>query len=211
MHVANALLFQSRWSYNVASDVSNVSQYHFRRKWHQVKHTHPYTQTRTSRWYELHLHNDIVILSLFIITLVVIVRVVIHLAVAQATGSKMNRQGQKSAQMFPGNEMLLCVESSNSMQIAFKSCPLHNYSYGTRQKGSVKGQFLKGPYSETYEVFCPACAQSINGLCGLFKYDRICVQSCCITYPWDWRAADEKALQDSSLNRHEIISPSDWD
>lgn len=40
---------------------------------------------------------------------------------------------------------------------------------------------------------------------------KICVQSCCITYPWDWSAADEKALQDSSLNRHEIISPSDWD
>lgn len=40
---------------------------------------------------------------------------------------------------------------------------------------------------------------------------KICVQSCCITYPWEWSAADEKALQDSSLNRHEIISPSDWD
>lgn len=60
-----------------------------------------------------------------------------------------------------------------------------------------------------------ACSIFINSLKAnvSLKQERIkiCVQSCCITYPWDWSAADEKALQDSSLNRHEIISPSDWD
>lgn len=50
---------------------------------------------------------------------------VIHSAAVQATGNEVNRQGQKSVQMFPGNKMILCVESSNSIQIAFKSCPLY--------------------------------------------------------------------------------------
>ena len=54
-----------------------------------------YKKNHTSRWYELHLHNDILISSLFIIALVVTVRVVIQSAAVQATGNKVNRQGQK--------------------------------------------------------------------------------------------------------------------
>lgn len=41
----------------------------------------------TSRWYELHLHNYIQILSLCITTLFVIVRAVIHSAAVQTTGN----------------------------------------------------------------------------------------------------------------------------
>lgn len=108
----------------------------------------------TSRWHELHLHNDILISSLFIITLVVIVRVVIHSAAVQATGNKVNRQGQKSVQMFPGNKMFLCVESSNSIPIAFKSCPLHNCSNVTGQRDSGRERCLHWPYRKNSKLPC---------------------------------------------------------
>lgn len=118
----------------------------------------------TSRWYELHLHNYVLISSLFIITLVVIIRAVIHSAAVQATGNKVNRQGQKSVQMFPGNKMFLCVESSNSISIAFKSCPLHNCSYVTGQKDSVRDRFSNWPYVKIQKHFVLSIMLVLNPL-----------------------------------------------
>lgn len=143
---------------------------------------------------------------------------------------QVNRQGQKTVQMFPGNQIFLCVESSNSIPIAFKSCPLHmqwckqakklqpemNFSNWQNEKPLGEKNHQHHQQQQKNNYYAPhACSIFIDSLKAnvSLKQERIkiCVQSCCITYPWDWSAADEKALQDSSLNRHEIISPSDWD
>lgn len=76
----------------------------------------------------MHLHNDIVILSLFIITLLVIVRVVIHSAAVQA------------AKWIGWVKILLkCFLATRCFSvlkavIAFKSYQLHNYRYVTGLK-----------------------------------------------------------------------------
>lgn len=74
---------------------------------------------QTRGWHALNLHNCILISSLLPINLVAIVRAAIRSAAVQAAGNKVNRQGQKSVQMFPGNKMFLSVESSNSIPVAF--------------------------------------------------------------------------------------------
>lgn len=81
-------------------------------------------------------------------------------------------------------------------------------TWGEKKQTTKKANYA--PHASSYAILL--FINSLKANVSL-KEERIkiCVQSCCITYPWDWSAADEKALQDSSLNRHEIISPSDWD
>lgn len=161
------------------------------------------------------------ILSLLPINLVAIVRS------GNALGSSPNQQATKwidrvknRFKCFLATRCFSVLKAVIPSRWLFK-VPHHMCGDVRRQKATwVKGRQWSWPewIEEDYLALsiAPQClCTSVDGLgreC-LFKAggDSICVQSCCITYPWDWRAADEKALQDSSLNRHEIISPSDWD
>lgn len=61
---------------------------------------------------------------------------------SSSSSRQVNRQGQKSVQMFPGNQIFLCVESSNSSQLLLK---VAHYICGdvSRQKIFSERQIFK--------------------------------------------------------------------